>query len=122
MTKPTLLVRPPGPRLTDGLVTHIERQPVDLDLARRQWENYVQVFADRDWNIVEVPGADDCPDAVFIEDTMVVFAGTAIMSRPGAASRRPEVQEVENRVRSLGVPVERLSDVDPTAHLDGGDV
>ena len=31
------LVRRPGPRLADGLVTHIERTPIDVDLALRQW-------------------------------------------------------------------------------------
>lgn len=120
--KPTVLIRPPGPRLIDGLITHIERQPVDLSLARRQWGDYVEVFADRGWEIVEVDGADDCPDAVFIEDTMVMFKGVAVMSRPGAATRQPEVVAVENAVRSLGVPVHRLVDIDPSAHLDGGDV
>jgi dimethylargininase len=120
--KPTILVRQPGTRLADGLVTHIERQSVDIDLARRQWEEYVQIFADRGWQIIEVSGADDCPDAVFIEDTMVMFGGVAIMSRPGALERQPEVAAVEETVKSLGLPIHRLEDIDLAAHLDGGDV
>ena len=40
MTRPTALVRRPGPRLADGLVTHLDRTPVDVDLARAQWEAY----------------------------------------------------------------------------------
>jgi dimethylargininase len=119
---PTILVRPPGNRLADGLVTHIERQPVDVDLAFRQWGEYVQIFADRDWQIIEVPGADDCPDAVFIEDTVVMFGGVAIMTRPGAPERQPEVVAVERTVESLGLPVHRLVSIDTAAHLDGGDV
>lgn len=119
---PMVLVRPPGPRLIDGLITHIERQPVDLTLARRQWENYVRVFVDRDWGIVEVAGADDCPDAVFIEDTVIMFNGTAVITHPGAPTRQPEVVAVEESVRALGVPVRRLSDIDSSGHLDGGDV
>ncbi|MFM8381338.1 MAG: dimethylargininase [Actinomycetota bacterium] len=117
-----VLVRPPGPRLTDGLVTHIQRQPVDLDLARRQWENYVEVFAGRGWDVHQVPTAEDCPDAVFIEDTMVMFGGTAVMTRPGAPERRPEVDAVEAMVRTLGLPLQRVANVDAAAHLDGGDV
>ena len=35
------LVRRPSPTLADGLLTHIDRVPVDLDLANRQWEAYV---------------------------------------------------------------------------------
>ena len=30
---PTALVRRPGPRLADGIVTHIDRSPIDLGLA-----------------------------------------------------------------------------------------
>lgn len=119
---PAVLVRPPGPRLTDGLVTHIQRQPVDLHLARRQWADYVEVFAGRNWDIHEVPTAEDCPDAVFIEDTMVMFGGTAIMTRPGAPERRPEVEGVEAMVRTLGLPLRHVATVDAGAHLDGGDV
>lgn len=117
-----VLVRPPGPRLTDGLVTHIRRQPVDLDLARRQWDDYVEVFAGRGWDVHQVPGADDCPDAVFIEDTVVMFGGTAVMTRPGAPERRPEVEAVEAMIRALGLPLRHVAAVDAGAHLDGGDV
>ena len=35
------LVRPPSPRLAEGLLTHMERTPVDVALAMRQWEGYV---------------------------------------------------------------------------------
>jgi len=36
-----VLVRRPSSRLAEGLVTHIERQPVDVELALRQWEGDV---------------------------------------------------------------------------------
>ena len=77
-------MRPPGPRLADGLVTHIDRSPVDLDLARRQWEGYVGALDAEGWEVVPVPAADDCPDAVFVEDTVVVYGDLAVISRPGA--------------------------------------
>ena len=35
------LIRRPGPRLTEGIVTHIDRVPVDQRLACTQWEHYV---------------------------------------------------------------------------------
>ena len=44
-------------------MTHIERQPVDLDLARAQWDGYVAALRDAGWETIEVPPADDCPDA-----------------------------------------------------------
>ena len=43
------LVREPGPRLADGLLTHIARRPVDVDLARRQWDAYVAALESVGW-------------------------------------------------------------------------
>jgi dimethylargininase len=87
---PLALVRRPGPLLADGLVAHQERVPVDVDLAIRQWSAYVEILRDVGWDISEVDPVDDCPDAVFIEDALVVFDDLAVVARPGALARRPE--------------------------------
>jgi dimethylargininase len=117
---PVALVRRPGPRLADGLVTHIERRPADTDLAARQWENYVATLRDHGWQTVEVAAADDSPDSVFVEDTVVVVGGrVAVLTRPGAPSRRAEVAAVEATVRELGLELHRI---EPPGTLDGGDV
>lgn len=116
---PTVLVRRPGPRLADGLVTHIDRRPIDTAAAARQWNDYVGTLAELGWKVVEVPSADHCPDAVFVEDTVVMFRDTAIVTSPGAPERRPEIDAVEETVRSLGLNARR---VDGAGHLDGGDV
>ena len=113
------LVRRPGPLLDQGLVSHIERQPVDLALAMMQWEAYRAAMEGAGWQTVEVPSADDCPDAVFVEDTMVVFRNVAVISRPGADERKPEIIEAEKVVESLGLSINRIR---PPGTLDGGDV
>src|SRR5690242_14202656 len=105
MSRGVALVRPPGPRLAEGIVTHIERTPVDVALARRQHAAYVAALAGAGWEVVTVPPADDCPDAVFIEDTVVVCDGLAVITRPGAAARRPETAAVAGTVRALGLRV-----------------
>ena len=115
----TALVRRPGPRLAEGLVTHIDPSPVDLDLALAQWEAYAATLRSAGWQVVEVPPADDCPDAVFVEDAVVVYGDKAILTNPGAAQRKPEVHAVEGVVRDLGYRVARITD---PGTLDGGDV
>jgi dimethylargininase len=112
-------VRRPGPRVADGLVTHIERRPVDAWLAHAQWLGYVEALEGAGWEAVEVEPADDCPDAVFVEDTLVVFRGAAVIARPGAESRLREVDGVEAAVVSLGYAPKRI---EPPGTLDGGDV
>jgi dimethylargininase len=113
------LVRRPGPRLAEGLVTHIERSRVDVELALRQWDGYLAALHDEGWETIEVPPAHDCPDAVFVEDTVVVYGDLAVISRPGADERKPETHAVEDKLRQLGY---RISRIDEPGTLDGGDV
>src|SRR4051794_4652644 len=115
----TALVRRPGPRLARGIVTHIDRVPIDDRLAVAQWERYGEALREAGWHTVEVPPADDCPDAVFIEDTVVVYKNLAVISRPGADARKPEISDVEKVVEDLGLSLDRIH---APATLDGGDV
>jgi dimethylargininase len=113
------LVRRPGPRLAEGLITHIERVPVNLDLAAEQWHRYVEALRAAGWETIEVPAIDDCPDSVFIEDTMVVFRDLAVIARAGADERRPEAADAERTVAGQGY---RIAHISEPGTLDGGDV
>ena len=115
----TALVRRPGPLLSEGLVTHITRQAVDVALAATQWEAYASALRNAAWDVVEVPPADDCPDAVFIEDPVVVFGTLAVLCRSGAPSRRPETDAVGPLLAELGCTVARIRE---PGTIDGGDV
>ncbi|MEV0640739.1 dimethylargininase [Streptomyces sp. NPDC050619] len=113
------LVRRPSPLLAEGLVTHIEREKVDVDLALDQWEEYVEALQTHGWETVEVDPADDCPDSVFVEDTVVMYKNVALITRPGAESRREETIGVEEAVARLGCSVNWIWE---PGTLDGGDV
>ena len=113
------LVRRPGPRLAEGLVTYLDRQHIDLPLALQQWQAYVDALDAAGWEVIEVPTAPDSPDAVFVEDTAVVFHDHAVIGRPGAVSRRDEVGATAAVLEQLGYACLHL---DERATLDGGDV
>jgi len=113
------LVRRPSPRLHEGIVEHIERVPIDHNLAVQQWEQYVALLQRYEWTTIEVSRADDCPDSVFVEDTMVVYENVAMISRPAAPSRRPEILGAERMIARLGYSIERIQE---PGTLDGGDV
>jgi dimethylargininase len=115
----TVLVRPPGPRLAEGIVTHRQRRPIDVELARQQHAAYVAALAAHGWTPSVVAPADDCPDAVFVEDTVIVIDDLAVLTRPGADRRRGELAGTEAAVRALGLRVARI---DEPGTLDGGDV
>ncbi len=113
------LIRRPSPRLAEGLVTHIERTPVDAELALEQWQTYAETLREHDWETIETEPADDCPDSVFVEDTVVVFRNVALIARPGAESRRPETTAVEETLARLGCSVNWVWE---PGTLEGGDV
>ncbi len=98
------LVRRPSPLLADGLVTHVQREKVDVGLAGEQWEAYVEALRAHGWEIIEVEPADDCPDSVFVEDTVVMYRNVALITRPGAESRRG-VQQLRAAFEPLGARV-----------------
>jgi dimethylargininase len=112
------LVRRPSPRLAEGLVTHITRRPVDADLAARQHDAYVAALDEAGWPVRWLPPADDLPDAVFVEDTVVVCDGLAVLGRPAVPERAPEIASMELMVAELGLDVVRIDE----GTLDGGDV
>lgn len=116
---PTALVRRPGPRLADGLVTHQARVAVDVELARAQWQSYVDALRETGWDIAEVAPDDSSPDSVFVEDALVLFDDLAVVTRPGADVRRSEVDAAEAAARGLGLDAVRIA---APATLDGGDV
>lgn len=113
------LVRQPAGCLADGQLTHLQRAPVDVELAYRQHAAYVAALTEAGWTVREVPDAEQFPDAVFVEDTVVVRGSLAVVTRPGAPVRRLETAATEATVRELGLRVRHIS---APATLDGGDV
>ena len=113
------LVRRPSPRLAEGLLTHIERSPVDADVAMKQWNEYVRAFVEAGWRVTEVEPAPDNPDSVFVEDTVVVYGDLAVIARSGAAERRAETVGTETVIAELGY---RIAHIEAPGVLDGGDV
>ena len=116
---PTALVRAPSSRLAEGELTHLERTTVDQGLADEQWDAYVAALAAEGFDIVDVPPAEGHPDSVFVEDAVVVLGDTAIITSPGAESRRGETDAVRETVRELRLSV---AQIDLPGTLDGGDV
>jgi dimethylargininase len=116
---PRLLVRRPSPRLSEGELTHLDRVPVDAGLALQQWRGYVDVYRSLGWEVVEVEPADDHADGVFVEDAVVMFGDVAVVTRPGADSRRGEIETMRAALESAGIP---HLQIEAPGTLDGGDV
>ena len=118
-SKPIALIRQPATVLAQGEVTFIDRVAIDPDLADTQWDAYVTALEANGFETFEVASANDLPDSVFVEDAVLVCGGTAIVTSPGAESRRAETDGAREAVAELGLVVREIT---LPGTLDGGDV
>jgi dimethylargininase len=112
------ITREVSPSIEQCELTHLDREAIDLDLARAQHRQYEACLAALGCQIQRLPPEPELPDAVFVEDVAVMLDELAIMTRPGAASRRPETHSVAEAL----APYRRLAYIQAPGTLDGGDV
>ncbi|MFT3895867.1 MAG: arginine deiminase family protein [Anaerolineales bacterium] len=67
---------------------------------------------------MRLPAEPDLPDSVFVEDTAIILPEVALLTRPGADSRKPEVDSI---LWAL-TPYRKLVHITAPATVDGGDV
>jgi dimethylargininase len=115
---PIALTRDVSPNMGRCELTYLPRVAIDLDLAREQHRQYRQALTDLGCEVVNLSAARELPDAVFIEDTTIVVDEVAIVTRPGAASRRAETASVTAKLGEYR-PVKLI---EPPGTVDGGDV
>ena len=99
-------------------LTYREREPIDAGVVARQHRGYCNALRACGARVVTLPPLDELPDSVFVEDTAIVLEEVAILTRPGAESRRGEVGLIEPEVARLRTVVK----VEAPATLEGGDV
>lgn len=117
-----VLMRAPDPGLARAVVSHIERRPIDLARATRQWEELGRIFEACGWSRVLVePHPDDppCPDGAFVGDTVVSVGGRVILTRSAVESRRAERAAVR---RTLSAAHVRVVPIRRPGTFDGGDL
>jgi dimethylargininase len=125
---PNLSSRNPGKTLaltrdiTDAIstceLTHLARAPIDIARARDEQLLYEAALRGLGCEVIRLGADPDMADSVFIEDTAIVLDELAIITRPGAESRRGEVDAVRE---ALGTH-RRLATIAAPGTLDGGDV
>lgn len=95
-----------------------EREPIDLERAVAQHAAYASLLRSLGLELVELPADPAFPDCCFVEDTAVVLDELALLTRPGAVSRRGEVAAVEAALAEYRA----IETTPPPATLEGGDV
>ena len=112
------ITREISPAIEHCELTHLERTTIDLARARTQHEAYEHALRTLGCEVRRLPTSDAMPDSVFIEDTAIVLDELAVITRPGAESRRVETAAVAEALRSL----RPIAAILAPGTIDGGDV
>lgn len=99
-------------------LTFVSRDTIDTALAVQQHEDYQSALSSLGCEIVTIPTEEGLADSVFIEDTALVLDEIAVLCRPGAESRRPEVAGVAGALK----PYRTLASIRSPGTVDGGDL
>ena len=111
------IARRPGRTLAAGISSAGLGKP-DLDVAKVQHRAYVKALEGCGLMVDVLPPSDSYPDAVFVEDVAVCTPSCAILTRPGAESRRGEAALIAKAIDERFECVERIEE----GTLEGGDV
>lgn len=112
------ITREVSPNIGSCELSYLSRLPIDITLARKQHRQYEECLAALGCSLCRLPEQALLPDSVFLEDTAIALDELAVITRPGAESRRAETEsiaEVLGRYRNLVFM--RAPEI-----LDGGDV
>ncbi|MCH2135463.1 MAG: arginine deiminase family protein [Phycisphaerales bacterium] len=112
------IIRPVSRSIQNCELTHMDRTVICPDTAQAQHDQYARTLESLGVQVQELPPLHDHPDAVFVEDTVVVVDEVAVLTRPGAASRRGEVESMRHGIEKHRSTVQ----IDGKATLEGGDV
>ena len=111
-------IRNVSPRLDRCELTHVQRTPIDLKIAREQHAMFAAELKALGVQIESLAPLPDQPDGVFVEDAAVILPEVGVIAWTGVASRQAEIESVATAVARYR-PIVRI--VSP-ATLDGGDV
>lgn len=101
-----------------GETTFVDPQRIDYVMASLQHREYRNLLRSLGCEVISLPADDRYPDCVFVEDTAIVLEDLAILTRPGAESRRGETRVIADALE----PFRPLVHIEAPATLDGGDV
>ncbi len=112
------IVRRPGGDLAACELTYLGREPIDPIRVARQHAAYVAALEDLGVEVTILDPLAGYPDALYVEDCAIVLDELAVLTRPGALSRRGEVETIAEALADH----RELFGIEDPGTLEGGDV
>lgn len=114
----TAIVRTPGKSMINGLTTAHLGVP-DYERALVQHQSYIKALTECGLNVTVMPADEDFPDSTFVEDAALLTLYCAIITNPGAASRKGETLKIREAVSRFYSDIEEISE---PGSVEAGDV
>jgi dimethylargininase len=112
------VARKPGKNFAEGITTTISAQKPSYDVILKQHAVYLETLKSVGLDVMVLEPLADYPDAYFVEDTAVVSREVAVITNPGALSRRGE----EESIAAVLARFREIERIQPPGTMDGGDV
>jgi len=112
------IVRPPGANFATGLTT-VDLGAPDLQRALEQHEAYCQTLQSCGLNLIRLAPDEEHPDSTFVEDTAILTSRGAVITRPGAPSRRTETNRIAPLIHDS---FSKVHIIEEPGTVDGGDI
>ena len=96
------ITRKVSPAMAKCELTHLARSPIDVRRAAEQHDRYEQCLRGLGCEVQSLTAEPELPDSVFVEDAALVLDEIAVITRPGAESRRAETESLARRMREAG--------------------
>jgi dimethylargininase len=115
------LVRIPGKSLTRGITSHPELGAPDYELALAQHGGYIRAIESLGITVTVLPPLEEYPDSCFVEDVAILSERCAVITNPGAPSRRDETAGIIPAIREF-YPETGIHRIADPGTIEGGDV
>ena len=112
------IVRIPGSNFAQGLTT-VQLGVPHYERVLEQHARYCEALKGCGLTLTTLDADPDHPDSTFVEDTAVLTAQRAIMTRPGARSREGEAAAMRTTLRRF---YSTTLEIDAPGTVDGGDI
>ena len=112
------IVRSPSRNFADGLTSSGLPAP-NYELAVKQHDEYCLALENFGLGLIHLPADERYPDSTFVEDTAILTEHVTVITRPGAPSRRSEVNDIAQTLNQFYSNVQTIAD---PGTLEGGDV
>lgn len=115
------IVKTPCANMVDGITDHPELGTPDYQKALEQHQAYIEALKQCGVDVTVLPADETYPDSCFVEDAAVLTKYCAVITNPGAPSRKGEIAAIEPAVAKF-YPADKIFHIQAPGTLEGGDV